>query len=159
MLHNLYINCLFWLFTYPHICILHAYASSLLSYPTQIADSVERIKWQFTSGSNVGKSTDAVLREIDYKTVRLVQIRKSHYWLLAATILQCGMSVIPFLEFLVLSRFLLGILNAFYVSIASSYLKENFPFNLRKKMGAIYSVGRILGILICYSIGELSDYS
>lgn len=89
----------------------------------------------------------------------MVQIRKSHYWLLAGTILECGMSIIPFFELLVLSRFFLGILNAFYVSIASGYLKENFTVGLRKKMGAIYSVGRILGILICYSIGELFDYS
>jgi MFS family permease len=73
--------------------------------------------------------------------------------------MQCGISIIPFFEFLVLSRFFLGVLNAFYVSVASSYIKENFPFNLRKKMGAVYSAGRILGILICYLISELFNYT
>lgn len=56
------------------------------------------------------------------------------------------------------SRFILGVLNAFYVSVSASYIKETFPYALRKPFGAIYSSARILGILICYVIAEIFDY-
>lgn len=90
---------------------------------------------------------------------KLTSRRQSTHWLMAATLLQCTVSVIPYLETLVLSRFFLGCLNAIYTSVASGYLKEIFPPRMRKKCGAVFSCGRILGILLCYSIAELSHYS
>lgn len=60
---------------------------------------------------------------------------------------------------LVLSRFLLGVLNGLQMSLASAFIKEVFPSHIRKPLGGIYSACRIFGMLTCYFIAEVSGYA
>lgn len=63
--------------------------------------------------------------------------------------------MVPNVLALILCRFALGILSAQYMSLAISLIKEHFPDNLWKPYGAVYSAMRILGILLCYVLGQL----
>lgn len=67
-------------------------------------------------------------------------------------------SILPAIEAILVSRFLLGILNAFYTSVPASYIKEVFPACLKSQFGAIYSCGRVSGILVCFTVAEIYDY-
>ena len=76
-----------------------------------------------------------------------------------ASWLVCGLSIIPTLISLILSRFLLGVLNGLHMSLASGYIKETFPSHIRKPLGAVYSTSRIFGMLFCYLVSEISGYA
>ena len=56
-------------------------------------------------------------------------------------------------------RFLLGVLNGLQMSLASAYIKEVFPAYVRKPLGAVYSTSRIMGMLICYFIALMGNYT
>ena len=74
------------------------------------------------------------------------------YYLALGTLIICAGTIIPNLLVLSVSRFLLGVFNAFQMSISSAYIKETFPAHIRKPLGAIYSSSRIFGMLLCYLI-------
>lgn len=67
--------------------------------------------------------------------------------------------MIPTVYTVLIGRFLLGASTSVYLSVSVGYIKETFPAFMRKYLGAIYSCGRVLGILICYLIATLSKYS
>lgn len=92
------------------------------------------------------------------KVIRLSQ-RRIHYYLTIATFVACGISVIPTFYTVLIGRFSLGSLVSLYLSVSVGYIKETFPSFIRKSLGAIYSTGRVLGIVICYMIAYLSNYS
>ena len=61
--------------------------------------------------------------------------------------------MIPSFPLLVICRFVLGILVAWYMALAMNLIKEHFPDDYWKPFGAVYSAMRILGILLAYIIG------
>lgn len=65
------------------------------------------------------------------------------------------MTTIPNFVILVISRFILGFLSAQYMTLALNSIKDHFPEQLWKPYGAVYSSMRVLGILICYFVGEV----
>lgn len=81
------------------------------------------------------------------------------YFLALASLVVCALSLLPHLFIFVLSRFILGILNGFHMSLASAFIKEIFPSHIRKPLGAVYSTARIMGMLTCYLIAEVSGYT
>lgn len=71
----------------------------------------------------------------------------------------CFLSLLPHLFIFVLSRFMLGILNGVHMSLGGALIKEIFPSHIRQPLGAIYSAQRILGMLYCYLVAEVSGYT
>ena len=45
------------------------------------------------------------------------------------------------------------------MSLAGALIKETFPSHIRQPLGAIYSTSRIMGMLYCYLIAEISGYT
>jgi MFS family permease len=78
--------------------------------------------------------------------------------MLLITVIACGLSIVHSFEAIMVSRFIIGILNAIHISVASGYVKETFPTSLRNPFGAIHSCGRVLGALVCFTIARIFDY-
>lgn len=95
----------------------------------------------------------------DNQEVGFILSRKFIYYISGVSLIVCGLSLVPQLLVLVLSRFLLGVLNGLQMSLASAFIKEVFPSHIRKPLGGIYSTSRIFGMLTCYFIAEMSGYT
>jgi MFS transporter, SP family, arabinose:H+ symporter len=77
----------------------------------------------------------------------------------AASIGLCLLSIIPQLFTCLLSRFLLGVLNALHMSLAGAFIKEIFPSSIRSPLGGVYSTSRIFGMLICFFFAYMAEYT
>lgn len=75
--------------------------------------------------------------------------------MIIATLFVCSFSVLQSFPVLVFCRFCLGILSAFYLALACNLIKDHYPDHMWKPLGALFSAARIIGILICYIMGQL----
>lgn len=85
--------------------------------------------------------------------------RRSYYIFAGSAIIASGLSLIPTIGSLYLSRFLLGMTCAFSTLIAAIYLRQSFSERLRRTFGGIYAVSKMIGTEMCYILGYLLSRS
>ncbi len=58
-------------------------------------------------------------------------------------------------ETILIGRFLLGVTCGMYPMLAPVMTKELSPASLRPLLGSFFSMGRIIGIVMCFAIGVI----
>ena len=59
------------------------------------------------------------------------------------------------METIIIGRFILGLCCGIYTAIAPQYIKEISPPKLRPLLGSLFSLGRTVGIVVCYALGVI----
>jgi predicted MFS family arabinose efflux permease len=78
--------------------------------------------------------------------------RTSLFFIAIWMLISVGLVQITTIETLVIGRFLEGICVACYVSVGPIYLREIVARQLRPQVSAIFSLCKVIGIVIAYTI-------
>ena len=148
--HHLHLHHLFRILTHRHLSSQPTTNQKQLRNRSQQCSHPLTPQRHTTSRRHARLHTRTQSHPPHHEKVIALWDRKAIYFLMLASWIVCGISLIPHLLPLVTSRFLLGVLNGLHMSLASSYIKETFPSHIRKPLGAVYSTCRIFGMLLCY---------
>ena len=113
----------FWVLTDPHRKFFIANVNFVLQNFSQQNCMCCFAEWSSPSRRDIWLTVSAFHYPTYLKTVIIISQRRIHYFLTIATLIVCGISVIPNFVAVMIGRFLLGVLVSHYLSVSAGYIK------------------------------------
>ena len=98
---------------------------------------------------------EQALASIFFQEVTPLLHRKVHYATCPFAVASCGIIQLSYAEAFLISRFLIGMYCGILTACAAQHLKEIAPVKLRPLMSSLFSLGQILGCVICFTISTI----